>query len=420
MLPPPAQPRQRELYIKHRVPLPHPDTGTAQATCLMGDARCIVAGFDDATLAAFSWSGKVRDSPAPHPTPCGGTPPSPPLMASVVDLAPTKRARARATSCSAKQLITGCIPCSLPPPPPHTHDSMHSCDACPAPPAAGRMARAQVLAEYADPLAEELEEAAAGQLLATAAVANGSSHSSSSQQPQAQPQASPAQHGALGTPFGGAANGGLAAVWRAGAPARSALVSLHHCKAAHMLAAVLADGSVAMLSAPEGDLLPLSQLEFSHWLCGPGVGAVAAAVSAHAQLVAVGSRSGDVHLYALPATSTGSSHLSIQGAAPCAPLLRSLCLDHWGHKPSELGAVSALQWAPDGRALAVGYSRQGVTVWSPSGCRLLCTLRQPGGSVAGAAEPAAGRGGGGAGSVMAGGVAGLVWGVHSYRCVGAP
>lgn len=36
-----------------------------------------------------------------------------------------------------------------------------------------------------------------------------------------------------------------------------------------------------------------------------------------------------------------------------------------------------MEWSPDGRALAVAYSGQGVVVWSPSGCRLMCSLRQP-------------------------------------------
>ena len=31
-----------------------------------------------------------------------------------------------------------------------------------------------------------------------------------------------------------------------------------------------------------------------------------------------------------------------------------------------------LEWSPDSRVLAVGYQRQGLTVWSPSGCRLMC------------------------------------------------
>lgn len=39
-------------------------------------------------------------------------------------------------------------------------------------------------------------------------------------------------------------------------------------------------------------------------------------------------------------------------------------------------APSQVEWAPDCRAIAVGYMRQGLVVWSPSGCRLMCSLRQ--------------------------------------------
>jgi hypothetical protein len=58
-------------------------------------------------------------------------------------------------------------------------------------------------------------------------------------------------------------------------------------------------------------------------------------------------------------------------------LVRSLDLLDWGHTVKQTGAVAALCWAPDNRALAVGFGRQGLVVWTPSGCRLLCTLRQP-------------------------------------------
>ncbi len=46
-----------------------------------------------------------------------------------------------------------------------------------------------------------------------------------------------------------------------------------------------------------------------------------------------------------------------------------------------LSAWPQLEWSPDCRALAVGYGGQGVVVWSPSGCRLMCSLRQPGPSL---------------------------------------
>jgi hypothetical protein len=64
-------------------------------------------------------------------------------------------------------------------------------------------------------------------------------------------------------------------------------------------------------------------------------------------------------------------------ALPADLLVRSLELHDWGHTPQQTGRVASLAWAPDCRALAVGFSRQGLVLWTPSGCRLLCTLRQP-------------------------------------------
>jgi hypothetical protein len=56
--------------------------------------------------------------------------------------------------------------------------------------------------------------------------------------------------------------------------------------------------------------------------------------------------------------------------------VRVLTLDPWGHKLSQTG-VAQVEWSPYGRAIAVGYQRQGLSVWSPSDCRLMCSLRQP-------------------------------------------
>jgi hypothetical protein len=142
-------------------------------------------------------------------------------------------------------------------------------------------------------------------------------------------------------------------------------------------------------------------------------------VGPQAQLIALGTASGAVHLLRLhppaatpadPAAApagtsaaalarTSSSSLSAAAAAaavaeirrqsssgglprqaqalPAELLVRTLELHDWGHTAQQTGAVASLAWAPDCRALAVGFSRQGLVLWTPSGCRLLCTLRQP-------------------------------------------
>ena len=44
----------------------------------------------------------------------------------------------------------------------------------------------------------------------------------------------------------------------------------------------------------------------------------------------------------------------------------------------DTGPVSCISWTPDNYAVAVGWRCRGLTVWSISGCWLMCTLRQIG------------------------------------------
>lgn len=138
-----------------------------------------------------------------------------------------------------------------------------------------------------------------------------------------------------------------------------------------------------------------------HYLC---YRATAVQIAAQAHLVALGTSSGVVHLLQqhcpTAAAADGSMTPTLaaaQSAAALSPigncgqlpyefsqagldpqqLVRTLDLIDWGHTIKQTGAVASLCWAPDNRALAVGFSRQGLVVWTPSGCRLLCTLRQP-------------------------------------------
>lgn len=57
-------------------------------------------------------------------------------------------------------------------------------------------------------------------------------------------------------------------------------------------------------------------------------------------------------------------------------VVRSLHLGDWGHTGESTGPVAVLAWSPDYKAIAVGYSKQGLTVWTSSGCRLMSTVRQ--------------------------------------------
>ncbi|KAK9831279.1 hypothetical protein WJX74_010194 [Apatococcus lobatus] len=145
--------------------------------------------------------------------------------------------------------------------------------------------------------------------------------------------------------------------------------SMDYSSSMRMLAVVFTDGRCAMVRTGEGGLAPLEHLEFSHLLCSVGSGATVARIGSAAQMVAVGLTSGDIALYRLwgPATPGGSK--------PPDPL-RVMSLADWGHGPESTGSVADLQWSPDSRALAVGWRRSGLGLWSPSGCRLMCSLRQ--------------------------------------------
>ena len=66
--------------------------------------------------------------------------------------------------------------------------------------------------------------------------------------------------------------------------------------------------------------------------------------------------------------------------------LRVLSLRDWGIAPRAVGRVADARWTPDGVAIAVGYRRAGLAVWTPGGCRLMCTLEQGGGFAPGALE----------------------------------
>ena len=54
--------------------------------------------------------------------------------------------------------------------------------------------------------------------------------------------------------------------------------------------------------------------------------------------------------------------------------VKTLSLSSWGYSGRDLGAVSALAWSFDGKAIAIGYEKKGLSTWSAQGCRLFCTL----------------------------------------------
>ncbi len=205
-------------------------------------------------------------------------------------------------------------------------------------------------------------------------------------------------------------------------PAEVVVSRIHYCPAARMLAVVLADGRCALCRTSEAGIHPVEQLQLFRWAykpAGPAAPAVvAAALHPTAQLLALGLSHGRVAIYTLQSLlssrpqhqhlrssgSSGSLRLPERADSALPPAAstgpgqpepaRLLSLADWGYRSSVVGPAQVLQWAPDGRVLAVGYGRRGMAVWTPSGCRLMCTLRQavataaPGAtSLAGATSP---------------------------------
>ncbi|KAL0029799.1 hypothetical protein WJX77_000735 [Trebouxia sp. C0004] len=149
--------------------------------------------------------------------------------------------------------------------------------------------------------------------------------------------------------------------------------SLDYSPSLKMLGVVLTDGRCAICRTADSGLAPAEQLEFSHWICGVGSGATCLGIAPDAQLIAVGLTNGEVALYKLHGHKGG--RFSIDGSQAEGPV-RVVSLVDWGYGPEAIGSVADLKWSPDNRAFAVGWRRGGLAVWSASGCRLMCSLRQ--------------------------------------------
>jgi hypothetical protein len=181
------------------------------------------------------------------------------------------------------------------------------------------------------------------------------------------------------------------------------------CNALRLLAVVFDTGAAVVLrSAERGAFLAAPSLEVDAWLAHTGVATVALAPAT--RLAAVGFASGTVALHAL--------------AEGCR-LLRTLSLADWGYSPSDTGAAAQLAWAPDGRALAVGYAARGAAVWSASGCRLVHAMRPQSSGTAGplpamlhssrwSVAPGLGAETTPAAAVLDDGVSALAWGPCGY------
>ncbi|XP_077219542.1 uncharacterized protein LOC143853708 isoform X2 [Tasmannia lanceolata] len=128
-----------------------------------------------------------------------------------------------------------------------------------------------------------------------------------------------------------------------------------------LLVVLYCDGQVALCSISKKGLKQTDSIKAERWLNSSD--AVCASVASEQQILAIGCRKGVVELYDL---------------VESASLLRTISLYDWGYSMEDTGSVSCIAWTPDNTAFAVGWKLRGLTVWSVSGCRLMCTIRQIG------------------------------------------
>ncbi|KAF6162199.1 hypothetical protein GIB67_008328 [Kingdonia uniflora] len=128
-----------------------------------------------------------------------------------------------------------------------------------------------------------------------------------------------------------------------------------------LLVVLYSDGQLALCSVHKKGLKHTESINVERWLYSSD--AVCASLASETQILAVGSRRGAVELYNLEEPVS---------------LLRTVSLYDWGYSMEDTGSVSYIAWTPDNSAFAVGWKLRGLSVWSVSGCRLMCTIRQIG------------------------------------------
>ena len=173
-----------------------------------------------------------------------------------------------------------------------------------------------------------------------------------------------------------------------------------------MLCLLMENGAVALAQLTDEGLLNPDKYHYLQWVYLPKDArdvATSVAIQPLGHLIAIGLKNSGVKIIKtssiknnmLISSGVANSEQNIDGekylerkwtstrdvdgsisAKLSALELKILSLAEWGHAPSCLGAVSSISWSPDGRVVAVGYEKKGVVVWTPSGCRVFCTLGQ--------------------------------------------
>ncbi|PKA65731.1 hypothetical protein AXF42_Ash013146 [Apostasia shenzhenica] len=142
---------------------------------------------------------------------------------------------------------------------------------------------------------------------------------------------------------------------------KSAIIQLELSLVLRLLVVLNLHGSVAICSVSKKGLKHIDSIKAERWL--NTVDAMCVSIAPEQQILAVGCSRGAVELYDL---------------SNCALPIRTVSLYDWGYSMEDTGSVTCIAWTPDNYAFAVGWKFRGLTVWSVSGCRLMCTIRQIG------------------------------------------
>ncbi|ONK76132.1 uncharacterized protein A4U43_C03F24280 [Asparagus officinalis] len=141
----------------------------------------------------------------------------------------------------------------------------------------------------------------------------------------------------------------------------SAIIQLELSLLLRLLIVLNSVGQIALCSISKKGLKQTDSIKAERWLNTED--AMCVSIAPDQQILAVGCSRGVVELYDL---AESVSHL------------RTVSLYDWGYSMEDTGPVTCIAWTPDNCAFAVGWKFRGLTVWSVSGCRLMCTIRQTG------------------------------------------
>ncbi|PWZ24900.1 hypothetical protein Zm00014a_008363 [Zea mays] len=128
-----------------------------------------------------------------------------------------------------------------------------------------------------------------------------------------------------------------------------------------LLVALYSGCHIALCTIGKKGLRQPGSIRVERWLDTDD--AMCTSVASEQQILAVGCSRGVVELYDL---AENTRHI------------RTISLYDWGYSVEDTGPVACISWTPDNCAFAVGWKFRGLTVWSVSGCRLMCTIRQTG------------------------------------------